>query len=416
MKVTQQKIKRRVPWGALLAGSLLLVPTLPTFADKPVTQQSTSSARPSAPPRASAPSRPSAPPRSSASRPSSGSRSGGSRSSASRPSAPRRSDSGGSSTRSRAPQIRNGGPDRVIPKQRPKVDPILRRDKGDEIPNTAKRQDGDRHRGKYRHYDGYRNYGGYYYGCRDPYYPGCGYRRFHSYGVPYYFYGPYGYYYRHFPTYGGYGSGAYGSGGVGGGAAYGGGAEMGALDMDVRPEEAQIFVNGEYVGIADQYDGYPGYLWLEEGTYDVVIFMEGFQTISRQYSVYPGLVVDVNDRMARGEAKRPEELISKSTVNRDERLRRDRERAEAVARDRERDQQMGVGRIQLKIWPEDTAVYLDGHFLGTAGELAQLSAGLVVEPGEHVLELVRPGFITEEVPIDVPSGEIIDIQKELQSR
>lgn len=285
--------------------------------------------------------------------------------------------------------------------------------------NTHRRKDGERYRGKYDHEDKHRyRYG---YGNHHYHYSGCGHRYSGHYGFPYYYYGPYGYYYRHYPSYGGYGYGGYGSGaygaiGVGGGGAYGGGGEMGALDLDVRPEKAQIFVNGEYVGIADQYDGYPGYLWLEEGTYDIVIFMEGHQTISRQYSVYPGLVVDVNDKMVPGEARRPEELVSKSTVNRDERLRRDRERAEAVARDRDHDQKMGVGRIQMKVWPEDTAVYLDGHFLGTAGELAQLSAGLVVEPGEHVLELVRPGYTTEEIPIEVPSGETIDIQKELQAR
>jgi hypothetical protein len=314
--------------------------------------------------------------------------------------------------------VRTDGPDRAVPNLRPKAEPMSRV-QGKVPENTHRRKDGERYRGKYDHEDKHRyRYG---YGNHHYHYSGCGHRYSGHYGFPYYYYGPYGYYYRHYPSYGGYGYGGYGSGaygaiGVGGGGAYGGGGEMGALDLDVRPEKAQIFVNGEYVGIADQYDGYPGYLWLEEGTYDIVIFMEGHQTISRQYSVYPGLVVDVNDKMVPGEARRPEELVSKSTVNRDERLRRDRERAEAVARDRDHDQKMGVGRIQMKVWPEDTAVYLDGHFLGTAGELAQLSAGLVVEPGEHVLELVRPGYTTEEIPIEVPSGETIDIQKELQAR
>jgi hypothetical protein len=281
--------------------------------------------------------------------------------------------------------------------------------------NPRYRKDGERYTSKYRH----GNNGYYGNGYHHYHHPGCGHRYYYGgySGFPYYYYGPYGYYYRYYPAYYGHGYGAYGSVGVGGGGAYGGGAELGALDLDVRPEKAQIFVNGEYVGIADQYDGYPGYLWLEKGTYDIVIFMEGHQTISRQYSVYPGVVVDVNDKMVPGEARRPEELASTSTVNRDERLRRDRERAGEVARrDRDRDREMGVGRIQLKVWPEDTAVYLDGHFLGTAGELAQLSAGLVVEPGQHVLELVRPGYTTEEISLDVPSGETLDIQQELKER
>jgi len=155
--------------------------------------------------------------------------------------------------------------------------------------------------------------------------------------------------------------------GGGGGGGYYNGKEMGALDLDIRPEKAQIFVNGEYLGVADQYDGYPGYLWLEQGTYDIVFYYEGYESISRQYSIYQGAVVDVSDVMVPGEAKRPEELISKSTVNRDERLRRDRERVVEAHRSSSERGGGDVGRLHLNVWPEDTAVYLDGHFLGTGG-------------------------------------------------
>ena len=72
----------------------------------------------------------------------------------------------------------------------------------------------------------------------------------------------------------------------------------------------------------------PNYLWLDEGTYDVVFYYPGRKTLARQYTIYPGLVIDVEDRLEEGESVHPLDLGPKSHVNRDERLRRDRERIE----------------------------------------------------------------------------------------
>jgi hypothetical protein len=82
-----------------------------------------------------------------------------------------------------------------------------------------------------------------------------------------------------------------------------------------------VYVNGQRVGTADDYDGYPTYLWLEQGVYDVVFFMPGFQTIARQYVIRPGLVIAVEDGMVPGDAIRPEDLPAKTHDNRDARLR-----------------------------------------------------------------------------------------------
>ena len=259
-----------------------------------------------------------------------------------------------------------------------------------------------RHHGSY-----YGRYG--WWGYRDPYY----YWPWWWGGGPYYTY-PYPYYYE--PGY------RYGSG-------YGYDRDSGALDLDVSPERAEIYVDGQRVGRADDFDGFPSYLWLPKGTYDVVIYLPGFETISRQYSVYAGVVIDVEDSMQRGESKRPEELISKSTVNRDERLRRDRERADEVERRNDgRDDEDPVyeapreaydtrgepGRLSLTLEPSDASVYLDGRFLGTAGDLARLHSGLILDAGEHRLEVVRPGYESKTVEFEVEPGEEARISVELE--
>lgn len=259
---------------------------------------------------------------------------------------------------------------------------------------------GGHYGGGHGHYGGYRRYGGYYgwggyggWGAWWPWwYPGWG--------------GP-TVVIENDPRYGGYGA-----------------TGSGALDLDLSPEQAQIFIDGEYVGTADDYDGFPTFLWLERGTYDVAFFLPGYQTIVRQYTIRPGAVIDVEDHMTPGDAIPPAELMRpKSTEVRDARIRRneeqnaevDRQEAEAAERGADRagsDQQ--VGRILLSLWPPDAAIYLDGHFLGTAEEVGQLSAGLVVEPGEHELEVVRPGYGTVRRTVTVPSGDRIEVKFDLE--
>jgi hypothetical protein len=198
------------------------------------------------------------------------------------------------------------------------------------------------------------------------------------------------------------------------------GAVYGALDTDVSPERAEVWVDGQKVGVADNFDGFPDYLWLERGTYDVVFYLPGYKTIARQYSIYPGLVIDVGDRMERGESVHPLDLGPASHERRDARLERDRElreRAEAGERawDREAagraagdeylDARAEPGRLRLRVEPADASVYLDGRFLGTGGDLERLRAGLLVDSGPHRLEVVRPGYRSEERTVEVDAGE-----------
>lgn len=218
---------------------------------------------------------------------------------------------------------------------------------------------------------------------------------------------------------------------------------LGALDLDVSPGRTEVYLDGQYIGIVDQYDGFPQYLWLEKGTYDLVLFREGYKTVARQISVYPGVVISVNDRMERGESVRPEDLGPRTHERRDARIRfeeerrgrleaeerddrgdwRDRVRSE---RDRSRDDHGDHGHdadgrssardsgwLELDVEPADASVYLDGKFVGTGSELAELRSGLRLEPGRHKLAVVRPGHKAEEREFEVEAGESVELEIEL---
>jgi hypothetical protein len=246
--------------------------------------------------------------------------------------------------------------------------------------------------------------------------------------------------------------------------------DMGALDLDISPSDTQVYLNGEYIGRVRDFGGWRrGYLWLEKGTYDVVFYHEGFKTLARQVTVYPGLVITWDDKLVPGDAVRPEDLATKTHDRRDARLQFESDRARQIDaqqmrgayyqppppppspqnpqypqnadqapppapqdgggwnswRDRVQPQQQADGgapppppaghpkrssRLHLNVEPADASVYLDGHLIGAAGEVSSRSRGLMLLPGQHKLSVVRPGLKAEERDFTSTVGQDVNLQ------
>jgi hypothetical protein len=73
------------------------------------------------------------------------------------------------------------------------------------------------------------------------------------------------------------------------------------------------------------------------------------------------------------------------------------------------------GRVRLSVAPADASVYLDGRLLGSGDELARLHAGLVVEAGSHLIEVVRPGYATERREFAVEEGAEVELEVLLEA-
>lgn len=230
--------------------------------------------------------------------------------------------------------------------------------------------------------------------------------------------------------------------------------QYGALDLDVAPGRTEVYVDGEYLGKVDAYDGFPRYLWLERGTYDVAFYLDGYRTMARQMTVRPGAVVGVDFRMEPGESVRPEALVSRTHERRDSRERFERERRDRLEReeqgdrswrerveeererrraeagpedgreldrfreDRDREfredrefRDMDRARVLLRIEPGDASVYVDGRFAGTGADLA---GGIPLEPGEHRIAVVRPGHQGRDMELAVEPGDQIELDIQLQ--
>ena len=137
-----------------------------------------------------------------------------------------------------------------------------------------------------RHYYGPTGLGYYFY---DPWswygYGGWG----GYYGSPYYYgVGP-GYYGSVYS--GGYYSGAYYSGGYGGAYTGPSGWSIGSVRLKVEPKDAEVYVDGYYAGIVDDFDGMWQQLRLDDGGHRIEVRKPGLTTLTFDVMVQPGRTI-----------------------------------------------------------------------------------------------------------------------------
>ncbi len=157
----------------------------------------------------------------------------------------------------------------------------------------------------------YDPYYSYYY---DPYYSGSGRYSYwapfgYGYGLGYFSYDPFLFSGYGYPgAYGGGYNDPYGGGAYGGGGYYGGGGgysarqgyrEEGGLRLKVKPAQAQVHIDGYFVGVVDGFDGAFQKLSVEAGPHKVQLTAEGYEPTQFDVLVIPGETITYKGEMKR---------------------------------------------------------------------------------------------------------------------
>ena len=208
--------------------------------------------------------------------------------------------------------------------------------------------------------------------------------------------------------------------------------DLAAVSTDVEPEHARVYLDGELIGVADDFDGTPSYLFLKPGHYKLEFRLGGYKTESMEINAQPGQQYPVNFKLARipGEKATPWYDRPKGLpVARVFAPRSGGAVAPAGAapdsgpRPELRGSGPGVAQgpavargaaLEFRVAPPNAAVYVDGDLVGSGAELSRLERGLAVTPGHHRLEVVAPNHETKVLEIDVKEGERQQIVIELE--
>ncbi len=108
----------------------------------------------------------------------------------------------------------------------------------------------------------------------------------------------------------------------------------GAVDCDVSPEDARVYVDGRERGEADDFDGFPGYLKLRPGRHRIEFRAPGRRTLIYKVDIHRGWLFDIDEEMEAGD---PEDaLVRRSGPPPGYRHRRHRDRRDPDRYDRDR--------------------------------------------------------------------------------
>ena len=82
-------------------------------------------------------------------------------------------------------------------------------------------------------------------------------------------------------------------------------AGMGGLDVDAKPNRAEVWVDGKFVADARDLDGDPSYLWLEKGPHHIAVYKAGFKTFEDDIDVTRGVKRELKLRLEPGDSLPP---------------------------------------------------------------------------------------------------------------
>lgn len=92
-----------------------------------------------------------------------------------------------------------------------------------------------------------------------------------------------------------------------------------SLRLQVTPRDTEVFVDGYYAGIVDDFDGFFQRLHLESGEQDIELYLAGHRTARQKIYLQPGGTFRIRHAMeplATGEAPEPRPVPAQPPVQR----------------------------------------------------------------------------------------------------
>ncbi|HET7694798.1 MAG TPA: PEGA domain-containing protein [Vicinamibacterales bacterium] len=198
--------------------------------------------------------------------------------------------------------------------------------------------------------------------------------------------------------------------------------------LEVKPRSAQVYVDGYYVGVVDQFDGVFQRLDLPTGEHEISVYLPGHRTYTQRTLFRPGATYHFKAILEPLPAGTPEEPVPQPAPGAprggdpydpqgygDPRERRDprdprdprgpertmplpdrpAERRGADSRD--------FGTLTLRVQPLDAVVIIDGERWDSPEGGSRLVVQLT--GGSHRLEVRKEGFRTYTSTVQIRSGE-----------
>ncbi len=188
--------------------------------------------------------------------------------------------------------------------------------------------------------------------------------------------------------------------------------------LDVKPDDAEVILDGKFIGEVYEFSTFKSALILPSRNHDLVIKKDGFREVRINLRDYSSREINIRFRLRKdGEAEDADEIDeerreSKPPSQKDERLKPEyipkREPVREPPRKPEAKEPVEAGKpvqLTLEISPIESSIYLDGKFWGISPENGIIN-NIRLKPGKYTLEVVKPGYKSFKKVLEVKSKEL----------
>jgi hypothetical protein len=216
------------------------------------------------------------------------------------------------------------------------------------------------------------------------------------------------------------------------------GPDLAVVAIDVRPKDAEVFLDDRFVSRARYLDGKPDYLYLEPGRYKLELRLSGYQTIAIDLDAAAGGRFDLKHRLDRAKGKaedQPQDANGKgkpfqrvySPLAVEGALIPPAKPARGAPNpslrpDLGSDNAVGVAvpekrsaSLRIRVSPEQASVLLDGVFVATGRELNRMEGPLATSAGTHTIEVRADGYATLSRSVELEPGEAREVTIDLSA-
>lgn len=163
--------------------------------------------------------------------------------------------------------------------------------------------------------------------------------------------------------------------------------ESANVRLDVSPNDAQVYVDGFYAGVVDEFDGIFQRLTLHAGPHLIEIRKTGYVSLAVELNLYPGQTVTYRRTMEPSQGvEAPAPLSGVPGFE------------EGATLPPPVDVTAPPGDVRFDVTPKNAEIYADGYYVGIVDDFNG-SQHLQLAPGRHHVVLKTDGYETIEVDL-----------------
>ena len=214
-----------------------------------------------------------------------------------------------------------------------------------------------------------------------------------------------------------------------------------SVRLEVKPKEAEVYVDGYYAGVVDDFNGTFQRLHVQPGEHEIELWLDGYRTVRQKVYLTQDNTFRIKyqmERLASGQAPEPKPQpidppqggnqprmqppLMQQPMGRGPVMRRapppqpddprdpDNPRGPDAQRGAPRD--AAYGTLAIKVQPGDAEVSIDGETWRGPGTQDRLT--VEVAEGSHTVEIRKSGYRTYVTQVDVRRGQTTPLNVSLR--